>query len=218
MFPEELRAPRGQEPHITCCHKLEGTEPSSEGTQCNQSHKLIHTQILTEVRFEGRGGGPWNRNRQVGCGELCAHTLGAASGVPQGVEGDNVGDEEERTGLFVFFMMGLEWATDVDPSITRHLTLWILQSPGNGEVQAPPMQIMTQWVGRRAEQLCQWLWSQETLPLGSGATCGEVWLYLLAMGGTEDSTEDNVLRGRAEGIPTGRDGPGSQQKASAITQ
>lgn len=54
--------------------------------------------------------------------------------------------------------------------------------------------------------------------MGSGATRGEVWLYLLAMGGTGVSTEDNVLRGRVEGIPTGRDRPGSQQKASAVTQ
>ena len=76
---------------------------------------------------------------------------------------------------------------------------------------------MTQWLGRRAEQLHQWLWSQETLLSRSGATRRQAWLYLLAMGGTGDSTEDSVLRGRVEGIPTGRDGPGSQQRASAIT-
>lgn len=92
-FLGELRAPGGQEPHVTRCHKLEDTEPSSEGTQCNESHKLTSTQILIEVRFEERGEGPWNRNRQVGCGELGAHTLGVASGVPHKVEGDNVGDE-----------------------------------------------------------------------------------------------------------------------------
>lgn len=37
-----LEAPEW-EPHVTRCHKLEDTEPSSEGTQCNESHKLTST-------------------------------------------------------------------------------------------------------------------------------------------------------------------------------